>query len=67
MQKTMQRARPYLQKQGLYGQGMSGKVRETCNDQGEIALLQAGQGKMLFFIRTEVFDLFCLHFKFILL
>ena len=63
MQKTMQRARPYLQKQGLYGQGMSGKVR----DHGEIALLQAGQGKMLFFIHTEVFDLFCLHFKFILL
>ena len=46
----------------------SGNVRETCNGQGKVALLQCRSGeKISIFIVTEVFDLFCLHLKFILL
>ena len=36
----------------------SGKVRETCNGQGKIALCNVGPGKMQFFIIKKVFDLF---------
>ena len=48
------------------GQGISGKVRETCNDQGNSTFVISVK-KNCDFIITEVFDLFSLLLKFMVL
>ena len=57
----------------MYYSLWSGNVRESQGNSGKLAMVRGkwhfcsvGQGKNAIFIITKVFNIFCLHLKFIL-